>query len=238
MADAASSSSSDEANGLGAITAGSVIGLAAGITGLVLPVGLVLWATYLPSPALPHGAQLILLAAALAIVGAVLFAISLLVYRLGFSRFRKSDGRFWAASLLCMCGTVGVLLVVAAIALAMLSSNTIADCIHGAPTHAFACVRSAAPLASYSGLLGFWLVWLGGLGVVVGISLTGGRYRSGWLYVGAAVYALLLLDLIAPFLGLLLPIASLTEPLLAGPLLVLIAPAAVIVGARDAHRAR
>jgi hypothetical protein len=228
----------DEPRGLRRIAQGSLFGLAAGIAGLVLPIILILLATYSPGTPFLQGAQLIQVTAIMALAGAILFAVALLVYRLGFAALRRFDPRFWTASVLAMLGTVGVLLIVVAIALAFVSSDAMASCIQGAPTHALACLKTAAPLASYSGLLGFWLLWLGGLGIVVGIGLAAHRYSESWFYGGAVVYALLLLGLIAPALAFLFPIGALTYPLLAAPLLALIAPAAIFEGTTKCQHGR
>jgi hypothetical protein len=221
-----------ESKALWRFAAGSTIGLAAGITGLALPVALLVLASSRPGTIFLTGAQLVEVTAILALAGALLFALSLLVYRLGFSMLQRSDSRFYIASILAWVGTVGVLLVVIAICIAFLSSGTMSGCIQAAPTNALACLSAAAPLASYSGVLGFWLVWLGGLGVVFGISLAGTRYRQPWFYGGAGVYSLLLLGLIAPALSLIFPIDPPGTLLLATPVLAALAPAAIFHGAR------
>jgi hypothetical protein len=227
-----------ESKGLRHIGTGAFIGIAAGIIGLVLPLAIILLATYSPGALALTGAQLIEVTAVVALLGAVLFAISLTVYRWGFSVLSRFDHRFWTASALCWCGTIGILLLVLAVVIALASSDTIASCVQGAPSHALTCVRSAAPLASWSGLVGFWLAWLGGLGIVVGIGLTGDRYREGWLFGGAALYALLLLGLIAPGLALLFPINPPTVILLAAPILALLAPVATSDGSLRASQRR
>jgi hypothetical protein len=226
----------DESNGLRRISTGSAIGLAAGVIGLGLPITLILLPTLSPGTIYLTGPELIETTAGLALVGAVLFAVSLLVFRLGFAALRGFDRRFWTASILCMIGTVGVILIVVPIALAASSSDAIARCIQGAPSRTLACVSSVAPLASYWAIAAFWLLWLGGLGIVVGITLAGRRYRQIWLYLGAALYAVLLLGLLAPLLGLLFPIGALTYPLLAAPFLVLLGAALIFQGSRRAMR--
>ncbi|MCI4331077.1 MAG: hypothetical protein L3K19_04440 [Thermoplasmata archaeon] len=223
-----------ESSGLHRIAIGATVGLAAGIVGLVTPVLLLLIAAYDPDWIRLSARQLIQVTAVLAIAGALLFAISLLGYRYGFSSLRKVDRRFWLASVLCMLGSVGLLLIILPIAYALASSDTMASCIQGAPTRTPECLRSAAPLASYLAVAGFWLLWLGGLGVVVGLALASLRYRQAWLTAGAALYGVIVLGLVAPALSLLLPVGGLAYPLLALPVLVLAAPA---VTSRGSHRA-
>jgi hypothetical protein len=222
----------DESKGLRRIATGAAVGLAAGIMGLVTPIILVLFATYSPGTLFSLGRTLFEVTSILALAGALMFAISLLIYRLGFAALIKFDPRFWVASILCLLGTLGVLLIVVAIAIAYSSSDAMSQCIQGAPTRALSCVRSAAPLAAYSGTLGFWLAWLGGLGIVVGLALAGRRYTQASLYGGTAAYALLLLGLVAPSLGVLFAIGSLEYPLLLASVLAIIAPALVLGGSR------
>ncbi len=228
----------DESKGLRRISTGSTIGLVAGIVGLALPVGLFLLATYSPGTILLNGPELIQATALLALAGVLLFALSLSVYRLGFWALQSFDRGFWSASVLCLLGTVGAILIAIPIALAFAFSDAISNCIKGAPTHALTCLSSAAPLAASWAIVAFWLVWLGGLGVVVGIILAGRRYHQGWFYGGAALYALLLLGFIGPILGLLLPIGALTYPLILAPILILLAPAVTIHGSRIALETR
>jgi hypothetical protein len=223
-----------ECDGLHRIATGSTVGLAAGIVGLAIPITLLLFASYRPAVLPLTPSQLLQVTAVFAIAGALLFAISLLVYRWGFSALRKVDRRFWVASVLCILGSIGLLLIVLPIAFALLSSDTMAACIQGAPTKAPACLRAAAPLASYVAVAGLWLVWLGGVGIVVGISLASVRYRQTWLTAGAALYGIILLGLVAPGLALLVPIAGLGYAILALPVLILVAPALTSHGS---HRA-
>ncbi|MCI4333636.1 MAG: hypothetical protein L3K01_07970 [Thermoplasmata archaeon] len=224
----------EHSKGLHRLATGSTVGLAAGVVGLVVPVTLLVVQSESPGALPLSPSQLIQVTAVLAIAGALLLAVSLIIYRMGFAAFRKVDRRFWSASVLCMLGTVGLLLLVLPIVVALTSSDSIAACIQGSPTHAPACLRSAAPLAGYVAVLGFWLLWLGGLGIVVGLSLVSVRYRQVWLTAGAALYAILLLGLIAPALALLFPIGGLAYAVLALPVLVLVAPA---VTSHGSHRA-
>jgi hypothetical protein len=232
--DVASNDAADQ--GLRHIETGSWVGLGAGTAALALPVAVVLLATYRPETPFLRGAQLIDVTAVFALIGAILFAVSLYVYQIGFSALRPFDRRFWAASILSLCGTAGAILVIVTIALALYSSSAIADCIQGAPTQALVCLHTAAPIASYSGAVGFWLVWLGGLGIVVGVGLAGTRYREPWLFGGATLYGFLLLGLLAPAVGLLFPLGSLTYPILAAPVFGLVAPALIFEGSNRALR--
>jgi len=162
----------------------------------------------------------------------VLFLVSLFVYRRGFAVLRKVDGRFAVASVLCIIGSIGFLLLLVSAALLVGASNSLIQCIHGAPSHALSCLRSGQPLGAYTGLVGFWLGWLGGLGIVVGLSLAGRRYRNGTVSGGAALYAILLLVLIGPFVALVTPLPGLQYLLLAAPIFIVLAPGLVLGGTR------
>jgi hypothetical protein len=223
-------SSGLEPLGLRRIVAGSTIGLAAGIVGLALPVTLFFLADYSPGTILLSPSNLIQVTAILALAGAILFAISLTLYRWGFWSLQSVDRRFWAASALCLLGTVGVILIVLPMALAFTASDAMASCIQNAPTKALACLNAAAPLDSVVALAGFWLIWLGGLGIVVGIGLISVRYRESYLGVGAGLYALLLLGILTPVLGLVFPLEGLVYSIFALPVLVLLAPVLISYG--------
>jgi uncharacterized membrane protein len=216
------------------IATGSVLGLAAGVVGLALPVALVLLATYQPATHFLSGPHLIEVTSVLAIAGVLLFALCLTAFRFGFSSLRRYDRRFWSASVLCLLGTAGLLLLVVPIAIAFTSSDAIADCIRGSPSHALACVSTVSPLASDWAVAAFWLAWLGGLGVVVGVGLAGSRFHQAWFFGGAVGYGLLLLGLLGPALGLIVRSLPVTDPLLAAPVLILAASALTFHGARRA----
>jgi hypothetical protein len=219
---------------LGRIATGSILGLAAGVVGLVLPVSLVLLATYQPTGTLLTGARLIEVTSILATAGVLLFALCLVAFRFGFSAVRRADPRFWTASVLCMLGTVGAVLLVVPIAIAFASSDAIANCIRGSPSHAIACVSTVSPLASDWAIAAFWLVWLGGLGIVIGVGLAASRFHQAWFYAGAAGYGFLLLGLLGPALGLVIRSIPITDPLLAAPVLIFVASALTFHGTRRA----
>jgi len=215
-------------------TTGATLGLAAGLIGLVLPIALVLLETYEPSVLTPLTSDAVEATGALALVAAVLFALSLIFYRRAFVALRGLDQRFWAASLLCLVGTLGFLLIIVAALLTFSSSGSIAQCLQGAPSRAPSCLRSAALSASDLVVLGLFLVWLGGVGIIVGLALSGRYFRRGAFYGGAAVYAALLIVLTGPALAILYPVANLAYLVLATPVLVLLAPWLVAHGSRAA----
>jgi hypothetical protein len=220
----------DERTGLQRFETGAAVGLIGGVVGLVLPVSVNLLAFYnfigLPTA----GTTLIDFTSAFVIAGALLFALSLIIYRFGFTALRKEDPWFYTASVLSMVGTVGLLLIVIAAGLALRSSPSLVQCIQGTPSLTMTCLQAVQPLTAYSVVVGFWLAWVGGLGIVVGLGMGGRRYRIIRLGAGSVAYAILLLVLIDPFVALLFPIGGWQYPLLTLPILALGAPLLVYLG--------
>ncbi len=226
----------DDPKGLERFDRGALFGLAGGIVGLVLPISVNLFAFYRATGILKFGRTLITLTGVFVLVGAILLAVSLLYYRFGFLALQKIDRWFLTATVLCTVGSIGLLLIVVSVALALSSTPSLDQCIQGAPTHALACLQKIQPLTAYSVIAGFWLAWFGGLGIVLGLTLGGRRYREIRLVGGGATYALLLLVLIDPFVALLFPIGGWQYPLLTVPILALLAPAFVYAGSRRSLR--
>jgi len=231
-ASAPSPSREEENRGLRRLGTGAGVGLAGGILAVVLPVVFLWLSAYNPGGFFTYGTALIQTTGFFVLTGAVLFLVSLFVYRRGFAVLRKVDGRFAVASVLCIIGSIGFLLLLVSAALLVGASNSLIQCIHGAPSHALSCLRSGQPLGAYTGLVGFWLGWLGGLGIVVGLSMAGRRYRNGTVSGGAALYAILLLVLIGPFVALVTPLPGLQYLLLAAPIFIVLAPGLVLGGTR------
>lgn len=229
---ASAGSREEEAQGLRRLGTGAGAGLAAGILTVVLPVAFLWLAAYNPGGFFTYGTSLLDATALFILAGAILFVVSLFLYRRGFAVLRKVDSHFAVASVLCIVGSIGFLLLLVAAVVLVGSSNPVLNCIHGAPSHALSCLKSGEPLGAYTGLAGFWLGWLGGVGIVVGIALVGRRYLSGTVSGGAALYSILLLVLLGPFLALLTPLPGLQYLLLAAPLLAVLAPGLVLGGTR------
>jgi hypothetical protein len=221
-----------EVKGLGRLGTGAGVGLAGGIVGVVLPI-VFLWLTsHKPGGFFVYDTMLVDTTGFLVLAGAILLLVSLFVYRRGFAVLRKVDGRFAIASVLCIIGSIGFLLLLIGAAVLVGTSSSLIQCFHQSPSSALACVRSGQPLGADTALVGFWLGWLGGLGIVIGLSLTGRRYQNGAVSGGAALYAILLLVLIGPFVGLLTPLPGIDDVLLVAPIFVVLAPGLVLGGAR------
>jgi Protein of unknown function (DUF973) len=221
-----------EVTGLGRLGTGAGVGLAGGIVGVVLPIVFLWLTTHSPGGFFSYDTTLLQTTGLLVIVGAVLLLISLFLYRRGFSGLRKADGRFAVASVLCIVGSIGFLLLLVSAAVLVGSSNALIHCLHRSPSGALSCIRSGQPFGADTGLVGFWLGWVGGVGIVVGLSLAGRRYRNRAVSAGAALYAFLLLVLIGPFLALLTPLPGIDYLLLVVPAFIVLAPGLVLGGTR------
>jgi hypothetical protein len=223
----------EDTKGAGRLALGGGLGVAAALITLVLPSAFLWLALYSPGGFFILGTSLVETLSLLVLAGAILFLLCLFVYRLGFATLRKVDPRFTVASVLCLVGSLGFLLLVVAAAFLLGSSGDLVTCMHGQPSHALSCLRSSQPLGADTALAGFWLGWLGGVGIVVGLSSAGHRFFRGALYGGALLYSLLLLVLVGPFLALVYPVPGSEYLLVVAPILALLAPALVLSGARN-----
>jgi len=221
----------EDQTGARRLALGAGLGLVAAILTIALPLVFLYLATYDPGGFFTFTSTLFSVLSILVLAGAILFLLSLFVYRRGYATLRKVDGRFWTASVLCLIGSIGFLLIVVLAAVVLGSPGSLSSCLHGAPSHALSCLRSSQPIGAYSGLVGFALTWLGGIGIVLGLFLAGSRFARGALSGGAVLYLLLLLVLVGPFLALLVPIPGTQYVLLVAPLLAILAPALVLGGA-------
>jgi hypothetical protein len=220
----------NDVKGARRIAVGAGLGLGAALASTVLPVAFVLLATYNPGGFFTFGSTLVDTISILLIAGGILFLLSLFVYRRGFASLRSVDRRFVVASVLCIIGSIGFILVLVAAALLLNDSSSLTGCIKGKPSALLTCLRSGSALGAYTGLAGFWLGWLGGVGVVVGLSAAAHRFARGAIAGGAALYALLLVVLIGPFLSLVFTIPHAEYLLLLVPIFALLGPAFVWAG--------
>ena len=219
--------------GLYRIATGAAVGFAGAILAIVVPILFLLVAAYAPGSFLSLHQSGFLEASALCILaGAILLLVSLFVYRRGFAQLRKVDSRFVVASVLCIIGTIGFLLILVAAVVIIGSANSLLSCVNGHPTHALTCLRSGEPLGAYTGLVGFWLGWLGGVGLVLGLSAASSRFRTRSIGLGAALYGVLLLALVGPFISLVITFPGSQYILVVAPFLSLLAPAFVYRGSR------
>ncbi|MCI4357596.1 MAG: hypothetical protein L3J95_04420 [Thermoplasmata archaeon] len=214
---------------------GGAFGLIGALIGIVLPVGLLLETAYAPGGPSPLGGPQLTLLALILTAGLLLLVVSFVMYRSAFAALRTAEPKFWVASALCLIGTVGLIVVLVASVAVGGSVGEVARCAHGSPSHALACLRAGSSgevLGASLAVLGFWLAWVGGVGIVIGLGLEGRRIRKPALVAGAAAYALVLLAFIGPFAALLLSLPS-TGPLwIALSVLALVAPGLVLRGSQ------
>ncbi|HTT72860.1 MAG TPA: hypothetical protein VMG99_01730 [Thermoplasmata archaeon] len=229
----AAPNSAADAKGQLRLGLGAGLGLAGALVGIVVPVVLLFLSVYDPGGVLSFTSSIVQYTAILVLAGAILLLLSFFVYRRSFAALRRVDPRFVAASVLCLIGSLGFLLILVAAAVVVGDSSSLLSCLHGQPSHALSCLESGAPLGAYTGLIGFWLGWLGGVGLVLGLFSAGSRFHRAGYSAGGALYAVLLLVLVAPFLSLLTPIPGIEYLLLVVPILAIVAPALVLGASRS-----
>ncbi len=169
--------------------------------------------------------------AVLAIVGAVLVLVALILYRRAFSHLKHVDPILRVASLLCLVGSVGALALIVAGAYFAGGSAAVATCAAGPARQVLSCLRSSDPNAGYAALAGFWLVWIGIVGVASGLVLAGRHFSRTAVVAGGAVYAVLAVDLLLPFAGLLAHLPGVAEALAVAPFAAVLAGLLVLIGA-------
>jgi hypothetical protein len=216
---------------------GAWLGLLAALIAIVLP-SLVLFAgAYNPGGFFSFAPGLVQLSGVLVLVGAVLYILSLLLYRRAFSALRRVDPEFSLASFLCLLGSVGFVLLLVAAAVLTGTASTLLGCVHGQPTHALSCLESNQPLGAYTAIAGFVLAWLGGFGIVYGLWRAGSHFSDRALDLGAVVYLLFLFLVLVPFLEIAFPFPGGQFLLVIVPVLSLAAPGFVLLGSSSKRRA-
>ena len=221
-----------DATGVRRLATGAGLGLAGGLAAVILPIAFLWLSARNPGGFFTFGHDLIEATSVLVLAGSILFVLSLILYRRAFANLRKVDPRFTVSSALCLIGTVGFLLLIVTAVLLFAGSDALLNCLHGEPSQTLRCLRSAEPAGAVTGLLGFLLGWVGGVGIVLGVATAGRRFHQRSLVGGAVLYALLLLVLAGPFAFALVAFAGVEYLLLAVPILTVLAPAFVLEGAR------
>jgi hypothetical protein len=211
------------------IGAGGAFGLAGSIAAIVLPIVLVEAARYAPGGIVPTGATLAVWTTDLVLAGSVLLYLSFFSYDWGYYTLRKVVRRYWTAYGLCLVGSVGLILLIVAAVIASGSETSLATCFQGSYGQLLSCVQSRIPFGADAGLAGIWLLWIGNIGVVLGLFLSGHRFRSGSYVAAAVCYLLVLALLVGPLVGLLYPGAYVQPLLLLAPVFALAAPLLVLL---------
>ena len=229
--------SAESTAGLDRLGIGAGLGLAGGLAGLVLPIAFLWLAARNPGGFFTFGPMLIQVTGLLVLAGALLYVLSLLLYRRAFAHLRRADRGFTVPSALCLVGTLGFLLLIVAAILLFTGSSALLGCLNGQPSRALSCLRSSDPIGAGAGLLGFLFGWVGGLGIVLGVGRVGRRYREPSVAGGAVLYALLLLVLVGPFVFVLRSFPYVELLLGVIPVLTVLAPGLVLGGVRRIPRA-
>lgn len=215
---------------------GAWFGLFAGVIAIVIPLAAIWLSTYSPSGTFSLGTSLVQTSSGLVLAGAVLYILSLFLYRRAFAALRKVDSGFTVASFLCFLGALGFLLIIASAAVLAGTASSVLQCVHGQPSHALSCLESGQPLGAYTGLVGFFLAWVGGIGIVLGLSLAGDRFDRHAIDVGAVFYLLFLLLVLLPLVEMAVRLPGIEFLLVVVPILTIAAPLLVLAGASSIAR--
>jgi hypothetical protein len=195
--------SKDELSGVGRIKWGALLG----ILGLVLAIGGVmivlfdvgLGVTNTNDAGYVSLLRTILLAVALVVVGSLVALVSFALYAAGFAALRKADRRFRTPMVLCVVGLVGLALIGGFVVSYASGINSAISC----PSSNITCQNNATslapgvvPLGYVGGLFGF----VGLIGLIIGLYRFGSRYSSSITKVGAILYIIPVLSILAPIL--------------------------------------
>jgi uncharacterized membrane protein len=232
------STNTQDEKGAFRLALGAWFGLFGGIVTIVIPLVAVLLSTYNPGGAFTFGTLFLQISGSLILAGSILFVLSFFLYRRGFSALRKVDSEFTVASFLCLLGTIGFLLVIASAVVLAGTATSVLQCAHGHPSHALACLESGQPLGAYTGLVGFVLAWVGGVGVVFGLWVAGSRLSNRTINWGAFLYLIFLFLVLVPLIELAVRLPGIVILLLVVPILTVAAPLLVLMGTMTEARAR
>jgi hypothetical protein len=216
--------------GAGRLGLGAGLGLVGAIITIVVPVLFVFLASEVPGGFFTLSSQWLEVTAILVLTGALLLLLSLFLYRNGFAALRKIDSRFYVASVLCILGSIGFLLLLVAAAVVVGNTSSLLTCVSGHPSHALTCLESGQPFGAVTAILGFLLGWIGGVGIMIGLLIAGSRFRAGSLTGAGVSYGLLLLILIVPLASLFVSIPYVAYLLLLAPILALAGPILALWG--------
>jgi hypothetical protein len=223
-----------DAKGASRMSLGGWLGLVAAFLTIAFPIVILEVSAYHPGGFFTFASSTIEASGLLVIVGAVLYVVSLMMYRWSFSTLRKYNPQFWSATILCLIGSIGFLLIIVSVAVVAGNTSSLLTCVHGQPSHAISCLESGEPFGAYTVLVGFACAWIGGIGVVVGLSLAGELFRRMTIRLGAAIYLLFLLAALIPLVDEVIAVPSVQYLVVILPLLAIAAPVFVLLGARPA----
>ncbi|MGI0054562.1 MAG: hypothetical protein ACREBZ_02430 [Thermoplasmata archaeon] len=208
---------------------GGILGVIAGCVAIGLPVLLFGLARYAPGGYFSVATSFVQSASLLVLAGAICGILSFHFYGSSCSHLRRAKLHFWAASVLCTIGTVGLLLVAIAAAFAAYAGSSLVGCAQGSLSDAFSCIESVSPLGAYIIVLGFWISWIGAIGIVLALSLGSGLFQSKFYAIAGVIYAILVVLLAGPLVAIVQPIPDVSLLLLLSPILAILAPTLVVL---------
>jgi hypothetical protein len=209
---------------------GAGLGFAGAIAAIVLPLTFLFITSNARGGFFTFSPMFVEVTSILVIAGAILLLLSLFVYRRSFAALRKVDPRFYVASILCIVGSLGFILLLVGAAVVADNTGSLLTCVHGQPSHALSCLESGQPFGAVTGLVGFLLGWIGGLGIMSGLVLAGRRFRAGAITGSGMLYGLLLIILILPFVALFAALPGVGDLVILAPVFALLAPALALQG--------
>jgi MFS family permease len=219
-----------EEKGILRLGLGAGLGFAGALAAIVIPLTFLFLVANFPGGFFTWNSMFVEVTSILVIAGAILLLVSLFVYRRSFAALRKVDRKFVIASVLCIIGSLGFILLLVSVAIVANDTGSLLTCAHGQPSHALSCLESGQPFGAYTGLIGFALGWIGGVGIVLGLLMAGSRFHQGALTAGGAMYALLLVVLILPLLALLVHVPGAGYLVIIAPLLAVLGPGLALAG--------
>ena len=209
--------------------AGGAFGLAGGIAAVALPVVLVELSRHTSGGISTASTTLIGWSSWFLLVGAALLLVSFFAYRWGYSVLRKIDPKYWVASALCIVGSSGLLLLIVAAAVATGSESGLLSCVQGPYSQVYSCIQGQTPLGAYTGVVGIWLGWIGGIGIVVGMFQAAGRFHSALYGAAGACYLITVVLLVGPLTGIFVSLPFIEPLIVMVPVFAVVAPALVLL---------
>ncbi|MGC2288997.1 MAG: DUF973 family protein [Thermoplasmata archaeon] len=141
----------------------------------------------------------ILLAVVLIVAGVFIALLSFVLYTAGFASLRKADRRFNAPMVLCIIGLLGLALIGGFVIFYASAINSAIAC----PSSNSTCQNNATSLGHGEVALGYGggvLGFIGLIGAILGLYRFGSRYSSTLAKVGAILYIIPVLSILAPIL--------------------------------------
>ena len=195
--------SGDEVSGVGRVKWGAllgILGLALAIGGIMIVIFDVgLGITNTNDAGYVSLLHTILLAVTLVVIGVLLGLFSFILYTAGFAALRRADRRFRTPMVLCVIGLVGLALIAGFVVSYAGAINSAIACPSSNSTcqnNATSIAHGVVALGYVGGLLGF----IGLIGLIVGLYRFGSRYSNSIAKVGAILYIIPFLSVIAPIL--------------------------------------